>query len=112
MIFEFEILNFGLSSINDIAEAKNNPKITPIFFVCDCFSYRIVQFAYVIFFLVIPVKGGQTLSNSGSPDSAVSYCLSGVILPQRCHIASAVSYCLSGVLDTAEALTFSNNFAN
>jgi hypothetical protein len=31
-IFNFEIVNFGLSGVNDTAQAKNDPWITPIFF--------------------------------------------------------------------------------
>jgi hypothetical protein len=59
--------------------------------VCDYYSYRVVQFSYVIFFIEIPFKGGQSLSNSRSP-------------------AREVSYRLSGVIDTAQAPTLSNNF--
>jgi hypothetical protein len=100
--------------------------VTPIFCYCDCYSYRVVQFACVIFFIDIPSQGSQSLSNSRS-------------LPQRCHIGTAVSLTLlwlcdfepsllswicsvghSVVIDTAEAalavlltqLSLSINFAN
>jgi hypothetical protein len=32
-IFDFEIADFGLSGVNYTAQAKNNPLITPLFFV-------------------------------------------------------------------------------
>jgi hypothetical protein len=39
-IVDFEIADFGLSGVNETAEAKNEPWITSIF-LYDCFSYRI-----------------------------------------------------------------------
>jgi hypothetical protein len=62
-----------------------------LYFWCDCYSYRVVQLAYVIFFIHIPFKGGQSLSNSRSPASAVSYCLSGVIATTQAALAVSLT---------------------
>jgi hypothetical protein len=53
----------------------------PLYFLCDCYSYRVVIFAFVCFyfiFIYIPFEGSQSLSNSRSPCTAVSYWHSGV----------------------------------
>jgi hypothetical protein len=91
------------------AVAKNDPIITSVLFLCDCYSYREVQFAYLwLFLFVIPLKAVRA---------------SRILGPrvQRCHICSAVSLTqllrrqsfhwkslhswIRGVIDTAVLVT-------
>jgi hypothetical protein len=96
-ISDFNIADFGTSGVKDTAGAKNDTKITPIFW-CYCYSYRVVQFAYVFFFIDILFKGSQNLSSSRSPEPAVSHRTAGAAPAvsltsqkhRRCRITSRI----------------------
>jgi hypothetical protein len=85
-----------VSGVNDTADHKSDPLLTPPPFLYECCRHSVVQFAYVQCFDRNSFKSSQSTLIFEVPWSAVSILVSGVIdttefLYKFCIVESAVS---------------------